>query len=228
MAPADQVPPRQEDTVGRSLGRFSLRVGIGTLLAVAVLYFGFRGQVRPVADGSSETAASEVLAPAVEGAEPGPAVGTAAEGEAPTGAPEVVASTAAGPRPLGPVAAALEKRYLAGGLAEVRRSFAACPGGDLRRVAWVDEAQRVRKLLRERPGGVTVEEWFDEAGKLREARTRIVNGGATWWRWATVGEEGKLAAEEQGTLPAGLAPPALVREDSTRAFFAPPGCERAP
>jgi len=100
------------------------------------------------------------------------------------------------------------------------------PGGDVRRIAWIDGAQRVLKLVRERADGAVVEEWFDESGRLREALVRARAGGGSWTRHVTLGEHGE--ENSQDASDTGLAPeappPPLVRRDPSAAFFSGAGC----
>jgi hypothetical protein len=122
----------------------------------------------------------------------------------------------------------IERRHAAGELSEAQKRFEPCPGGDVRRTAWIDGAQRVLKLVRERADGVVVEEWFDESGRLREALVRGHAAGGAWARHVTTGERGEETAED--VSGSGLAPdappPPLVKRDPSSAFFSGPGCSR--
>ena len=64
----------------------------------------------------------------------------------------------------------------------------------MRRVAWVDDAQHVRKLVRQRVDGAVAEEWFDARGRPGEARLRLGSGGAASWRLVTYGKDGQETA----------------------------------
>ena len=99
----------------------------------------------------------------------------------------------------------------------------------MRRTAWIDREQRVLKLLRERADGVLVEEWFDDAGRLREALVRGRSASGPWARHLTIGEHGEETAQDSsgsGLAPE-VPPPALVRRDPAGAFFSGPGCDSA-
>jgi hypothetical protein len=122
----------------------------------------------------------------------------------------------------------LEARHARGELSDAQKRFPPCPGGDgdLRRLAWLDAQGHVLKLERERAGGVLVEEWFDEAGRLREARVRDRGG---WVQGVTVAPSGEERLEDAPPgAPAPDAPlPPLVRRDPAAVFFAPTGCDAA-
>ena len=98
----------------------------------------------------------------------------------------------------------------------------------MRRVAWVDDAQHVRKLVRQRVDGAVAEEWFDARGRPGEARLRLGTGGAATWRLVTYGKDGRETAVDAGApLSPGATLPALTRGDPGAAFFGDAGCERA-
>ncbi|HET9599343.1 MAG TPA: hypothetical protein VFP65_27465 [Anaeromyxobacteraceae bacterium] len=120
----------------------------------------------------------------------------------------------------------VESRHARGELSDAQKRFPPCPeGGDLRRLAWLDAQGRVRKLERERAGGVLVEEWFDEAGRLAEARLR---GPGGWVQRLEVAPSGEERLEEAaGTPPPSAEAPPLVRRDPAAVFFAPTGCDAA-
>jgi len=128
--------------------------------------------------------------------------------------------------PVTPWAREVERRRASGDLAEAQKRFEPCPGGDVRRIAWIDGAQRVLKLVRERADGAVVEEWFDESARLREALVRARAGGGSWTRHVTLGEHGE--ENSQDASDTGLAPeappPPLVRRDPSAAFFSGAGC----
>jgi len=129
----------------------------------------------------------------------------------------------------GSFAREIERRHAAGELSDAQKRFDPCPGGDVRRTAWIDREQRVLKLLRQRADGVLVEEWFDDAGRLREALVRGRSASGPWARHLTIGEHGEQTVQD--TSGSGLAlevpPPALVRRDPADAFFSGPGCDSA-
>jgi hypothetical protein len=135
----------------------------------------------------------------------------------------------ASPSGAGPFAREIERRHAAGELSDAQKRFDPCPGGDVRRTAWIDRQQRVLKLLRERADGVLVEEWFDDAGRLREALVRGRSASGPWARHMTIGEHDEESVQD--TSGSGLAPevppPALVRRDPAGAFFSGPGCDSA-
>jgi len=148
---------------------------------------------------------------------------------APAGPQARMRSAAVEPAPpVGAVARELERRHAANELSEAQKRFAPCAGGDVRRTAWIDPEQRVRKLVRERADGVLVEEWFDDRGRLREALVHGTSSSGPWARHVVVGEGGEERVEAAGGLAPDAPPPALVRSDPTRAFFSGPGCEPAP
>jgi len=167
-----------------------------------------------------EAAAREEVALAAPGAAasagPQPRAKAAARAEAASGPEE--------PGALGAVAREVERRLAAGELSAAQRRFEPCPGGDLRRTAFVDREQRVRKLVHERDDGAEVLEWFDGEGRLREAVLR--GRGAAWSEHLEVDERGaERVVEASGPPPA--AAPTLVRRDPSGAFFAGPGCRGA-
>jgi hypothetical protein len=139
------------------------------------------------------------------------------------------ALAAAPPRPAAPItplAQDIERRHAAGQLSEAQKRYDPCAsgGGDLRRLAWLDERTRIVKLDRERPGGWRVEEWFDEGGRLREA---VVHGPGGWVRRVVVDERGAETSSDEpaGALAPDAPPPPHVRRDPQGTFFAGPGCD---
>lgn len=142
-------------------------------------------------------------------------------------------AAAAGMPALGELARDVERRHGAGELSELRKRYPACPGGDVRRTGWIDGAQRVRKLVRDRSDGARIEEWFDEEGRLREALARRGGAGAGWSHHLVVDPDGAERVEVGSS--SGLAPgitadvpaPSWVRRDPSIALFGGPGCEPA-
>jgi hypothetical protein len=197
----------------QGIGRFAGKLSIGTALAVAVAAIALR-----LLGGPGGTAEQKRVAPRiVERKAAGlPALPARASGSA--GGGQVTAA--------GPIAREVERRHVAGELSEAQRRFEPCPGGDVRRTAWIDRQQRVVKLVHDRATGGIAEEWFDDAGRLREA---VVRGGAARpsIRHVVVDERGgetTLDADDGAALDE--RPPALVRDDPSAAFFAGPGCAR--
>jgi hypothetical protein len=119
----------------------------------------------------------------------------------------------------------VERRHAAGELSDAQRRFDPCPGGDRRRLAWLDAEGRVLKLRRDTADGYAVEEWFDRDGRLREAYVSAAGGGAS--HHVIVDEEGRerLVDGAGGPFPAGGAWPRLVRADPAKAFFSGAGCD---
>ena len=120
----------------------------------------------------------------------------------------------------------VERRRAAGELSEAQKRFEPCPGGDVRRTAFIDAEQRILKLVHERGDGFVIEEWFDESGRLREALVRGRAAGRAWSRHISVGANGEEASRdvsESGLAPE-TPPPPVVRRDPSRAFFSGPGC----
>jgi hypothetical protein len=199
------TPPGERALAG--LGTFSWKIAVGTVLAAllalaALKLMGRGGEERPL------------VAPSARGtsgaASPSP-VESAAE------IAEVAAS---------PVAGEVERRRAAGELQQAVKRFAPCPGGDVRRTAWID-GDRIVKLARQRADGVAVEEWFDHEGRLREALVRGPSSGAPSSRRLVLDEAGRTlldAREPPGA--AGAAAATLDRQDPSAAFFAGPGCGR--
>ncbi|HEX9287969.1 MAG TPA: zf-HC2 domain-containing protein [Anaeromyxobacteraceae bacterium] len=148
---------------------------------------------------------------------------------APAGPPARMRSGAVAPAPsASAVAHDIERRHAANELSEAQKRFDPCPGGDVRRTAWIDREQRVVKLVRERADGMLVEEWFDDRGRLREALVRGTSSNGPWGRHVVVDEGGEERVEAAGGLAPDAPPPSLVRSDPTRAFFSGAGCEAAP
>ena len=230
MEPDPAAQRRERPLAG--LGRFTWLVGVGTALAVAIAAAGLwlvspRGRPEPGATGPRDASGRSPPAPTV----------TTGPGAAPAAGPLPAAARPAGsgrahreetppePSPVGSIARELERRHATGELAEAQRRFEACPGGDVRRLAWIERDQRVVKLARQRADGLLVEEWFDGEGRLREALVRGRAGGRPWARQVTLDERGR---ETEVGAAGGLAPeeppPALIRRDPTGAFFAGAGC----
>ncbi len=163
------------------------------------------------------------------GAPAAPSASEPSKARAETGAPSQRPRPAPVPVGAGSSAREIERRHAAGELSDAQKRFEPCPGGDVRRTAWIDRQQRVLKLVRERADGVLVEEWFNEAGRLREALLRGRSASGPWVRHVTIGEDGE--EEVQDATSSGLAPevplPALVRRDPVTAFFSGPGCDSA-
>ncbi len=83
------------------------------------------------------------------------------------------------------------------------------------------------KLVREREDGVTLEEWFDDDGRLREARWQGRTAAGSWSRRLALDADGRASPEEAaGSAVPDAPPPALDRQDPTAAFFASPACPR--
>jgi hypothetical protein len=210
------------------LGRFAGKVALGTALAVAavvaVLRFVGPSEERPfrappgalqVPDGGRFAASGEAgTAPAGAGR----TARAAADSSEPAGAE--------GGGAAGPIAREVERRLAAGELSDAQRRFEPCPGGDVRRTAWIDVQQRVRKLERLRFDGTRVEEWFDEGGALREALVRGAATGERWLHRVVFDAGGAVSAEEGDGGPGGERRPDLVRSDPAGAFFGAAGCRR--
>ena len=215
--PRPKQPPEREQTFGRALGAFSGKVAVATLLAgVAVfLMVKWRGGLDLPTTGRAQPERS------AQARAPGEA--TAAGAAAPARAGE-------GPHGLGPVtdlARTIEERHARGELSDAQKRFDSCPGGDLRRTAWIDQEQRVEKLVRERADGVRIDAWFDAGGRLAEALVQGRASGQPWARRITVGQDRREAVEEvPGSAVPEAPPPAPDREDPTAAFFRGPGCAR--
>jgi hypothetical protein len=195
------------------------------------------GGARAPADAAarSETDPDEVKSSARGAAEAPSLVAPALESSASradTGAPARRSRPGpllASPGGAGSFAREIERRHAAGELSDAQKRFDPCPGGDVRRTAWIDREQRVRKLLRERADGILVEEWFDDAGRLREALVRGRSASGPWARHLTIGEHGEETVQDasgNGLAPE-VPPPALVRRDPAGAFFSGPGCGSA-
>lgn len=205
-APGERRPGK-EPGVGDSLRTFSLRVLVATVLAAAAVVVLLRWW---------GAATSKVSVP------PAPErTGRAAA--APPRAPAALPDTA----PATPVAREIERRHAQGALSDAHKQLERCPGGDLRRLAWIDPRFGVVKLVRERDDGATVQEWFDEQGRLREALVRGRTAAGAWGRRVTIGEDGREADEAlAGGVVPDAPPPALDRRDPTAAFFSGPNCAR--
>lgn len=210
---ADGAPgerrPGKEPGVGASLRTFSLRVLVATVLAVIAVVLVLRWWGR----------SSAPVPPAAERAREGTRAAAA-----PPRAPAALPDTAA---PATPIAREVERRHAQGALSEAHKQLERCPGGDVRRLAWIDPRYGVVKLVRERDDGVTVEEWFDDEGRLREALVRGRTGAGVWARRITIGEDGREADEAlAGGVVPDAPPPALDRRDPTAAFFSGANCVR--
>ncbi len=205
----DAPGPAQQDRPLAGLGRFSWKLALGTALAVAAVAAVLRLTGAPLDTGREAERQAEDA-------------GTRAAASVPVMPPSPSDAT-----PVSATARDVERRYAAGELAEAQRRFEPCPGGDLRRVAWIEGQQRVRKLVHHRASGLVVEEWFDDAGRVREALVRATAAGRPWVRQWTIDERGAetVVRATEGPAPADP-PPALVRGDPTSAFFAGAGCER--
>ncbi|MFL5303443.1 MAG: hypothetical protein ACJ79R_24225 [Anaeromyxobacteraceae bacterium] len=180
------------------LGAFSRKLAIGTLIAIALAWAGWK--VFMAGEGPSATSAVR---------------------------PERSAAESKGEDPTSPISAAIERRHAEGALQEAVKRFPPCPGGDVRRTAWID-GDSVVKLAREKADGTQVEEWFDRGGRLREAIVRGRSGAAKFTRRVVLDERGAPVLD--ATAPAGVvldAPlPPLQREDPSAGFFGGPGCVR--
>lgn len=209
---ADGAPgerrPEKEPGVGASLRTFSLRVLVATVLAVIAVVLVLRWWGR----------SSAPVPPAAERAREGTRAAAA-----PPRAPAALPDTA----PASPIAREVERRHAQGALSEAHKQLERCPGGDVRRLAWIDPRYGVVKLVRERDDGVTVEEWFDDEGRLREALVRGRTGAGVWAGRITIGEDGREADEAlAGGVVPDAPPPALDRRDPTAAFFSGANCVR--
>jgi hypothetical protein len=210
------------------LGRFAGKILLGTILAVAgvllVLRAGQGGGAR-FAPPPDALAVNERSRPTGSG---DPATSpAAAEARARARADVYEAAPATSGPAVGDVARDVERRLAAGELSDAQRRFEPCPGGDLRRTAWIDSHQRVRKLERLRSEDLRIEEWFDESGALREALVRSTAAGSTWLRRVSLDERGVLTTDEStGASGAEWRWPELVRSDPAGAFFDAPGCRR--
>jgi len=219
----------KEPGVGASLRTFSLRVLAGTVLAALAVALALRwwsngDRVRPPAGQ---------LAAAPSGAGPRSARGVevAAAPSPPAGERAGVRRREPPPRELSPpstpVAREVERRRAAGALSEAHKVLDRCPGGDVRRLAWIDPRAGVVKLVREREDGVTLEEWFDDDGRLREARWQGRTAAGTWGRQLAIEAGGRETGEElAGGVVPDVPPPRLDRRDPTAAFFAGSACAR--
>lgn len=205
----DAPGPAQQERPLAGIGRFSWKLALGTALAILAVVVVLRLEGRPLDTGRDEERRSERAAS--RNAEYVP----------------VMPPSPSDASPVSPTARDVERRYTAGALAEAQRRFAPCPGGDVRRVAWIEGQQRVRKLIHHRAGGLVLEEWFDEAGRVREALVRATAGGRPWIRQVTFDEHGAetVVRATEGPAP-DEPPPLLVRGDPTTAFFADAGCGR--
>ena len=207
--------PKKEPGFGSSLWTFSLRVLLATALAalamvVALRWWG-RGRVRTEGAGS----------PVVAAPSPPPGERVGERRQRPLDAPLPSTSPVSAP------ARDVERRHAAGALSEAHKRFEPCPGGDVRRLAWIDARSGVVKLVRERDDGVTLEEWFDDEGRLREAAWEGHADAARWGRRVTIDADGReTAADLVGGAVPRAPPPSLDRRDPTAAFFSGPNCAR--
>jgi len=212
--PRPEQPPDGEQTFGRALRAFSGKIAVGTLLAALAVFLmvKWRGGLDLPTQPSQPARAARRDAPA-------PA--------SPTTAPVPRDEGPRGLRPATGRALTIEERHSRGELSEAQKRFDPCPGGDLRRTAWIDREQRVVKLVRERADAVRVDAWFDEEGRLAEALVQGQSGGRPWARRITVGQGGRETVEEvPGSAVPEAPPPVPDREDPTAAFFGGPGCAR--
>jgi hypothetical protein len=232
-------PDRPLAGLGRFAGKVALGTGLAVAAVVAVLRFMGPSEERPfrappgalqVPDGGRFAASGEAgTAPAGAGRTAAAPAGAAAGagGTATAAVADSSASAAAGGGgAAGPIAREVERRLAAGELSDAQRRFEPCPGGDVRRTAWIDVQQRVRKLERLRFDGTRVEEWFDEAGALREALVRGAAPGERWLHRVVFDAGGAVSAEEGDGGPGGERLPDLVRSDPAGAFFGAAGCRR--
>jgi hypothetical protein len=203
-------PGREEpDQPLEGLGAFAWRISLATAVAVLAV-----GLVLLVRGGRAEQ----------------PRPSTTSSGSPPPGTiPAAQPSTIRDPgddRAESEAGRDVDRRHAAGELSEARRKFEPCRGGDVRRVAWIDPQQRVRKLVQIRANGLVLAQWFDEEGRVREALVRTSAGGREWTRRVTVDERGRAAVVDAppGATP-DEPPPVLLRGDASSAFFAGPGCE---
>jgi hypothetical protein len=204
------------------LGAFSRKIAIGTLIAIALAWAGWK--VFMVGEGPTATETSSVRPERSAAESKGPPASTAT----PSVRPERSAAESKGEGPTSPIAAAIERRLAEGALQEAVKRFSPCPGGDVRRTAWID-GDSVVKLAHEKADGTQVEEWFDRDGRLREATVRGRARAAAFTRRVVLDERGAPVLD--ATAPAGVvldAPmPTLRREDPSAGFFAAgPGCVR--
>ncbi len=194
------------------LGTFAWKLSLATVVAVAAvaLYLLVRGDRGDVPSGPAPSVS------ATRG--PGSAEATPA-------ARRVAILEPSNDVAESPVGRDVDRRYAQGELSEARRTFEPCRGGDLRRVAWFDAQQRVRKLIQVRETGMVVEQWFDQDGRLREALVRTTAGGRAFSRRITFDERGhESVVDTPREAVADEPPPSLVHADPTSAFFAGPGC----
>ena len=205
-------PDRERPLAG--IGVFATRLAIGTAIAVVVAVVVLWLIGNPSGRGGDDARAQPETANAA-------AVPRDARARPPR-TPEASDESAAGP-----IAREIERRHDAGELSEAQRRFEACPGGDLRRVAWIDRQQHVVKMIRHRADGSVVEEWFDETGRLREAAVETTAAGRPWHRRVALDEGGReTVLDVTGGLVPDEPPPPLVRSDPTGAFFSGAGCQQ--
>jgi hypothetical protein len=204
------------------LGAYSRKIAIGTLIAIPLAWAGWKAFM--VGEGPTATETSSVRPERSAAESKGPLASTATASVR----PERSAAESKGEGPTSPIASAIERRLAEGALQEAVKRFPPCPGGDVRRTAWID-GDSVVKLAHEKADGTQVEEWFDRGGRLREATVRGRAGAAAFTRRVVLDERGAPVLD--ATSPAGVvldAPmPPLRREDPSAGFFAAgPGCVR--
>ncbi len=206
-----EVEPPVPDPPLAGLGAFAKKVAVGTVLAALAVVAGLKLY-------GSKSGSDESARPAPRSAH---ATMPARRSRPELGPPSATAVSG----PVGAIARETERRHAGGELSEAAKSFPPCPGGDLRRVGWIDRAGVVFKLLRERADGAVIEEWFDEEGRLREAMARGTGSEGAWSRHVILdasGAEAGVPATDEGAAPSGGVP--LVRRDPQEAFFSGAGC----
>jgi hypothetical protein len=222
MPREDLRAPRGDDEGPLSgLGRFSAMVFgatvVGTAVAAVCLWV-----YAPAAGDRVSDATRAVVAPPPRrvAAAPPDAIATPAPRAAGDAASAGGAPLSSAAEEAASVAREVERRRAAGSLQEAVKRFAACPGGDVRRAAAID-GDRVVRLEHERADGIVVEEWFDAAGRLREARVRRPAAPASATRRILFDAQGATLLD----TARGDGPPPLDR-DPARAFFATAGCTK--
>jgi hypothetical protein len=210
------------------LGAFSRSVAIGTVLAVAIAAGAWKllaappPSVRPEPFDTGRGAASAQdrlrEAESKDARAVSPLKGSLLPQSSPLSPSAAAASS---------FSSAIERRHADGALQEAVKRFAPCPGGDVRRTAWID-GDRLVKLAHEKADGLLVEEWFDGDGHLREAVVRGRTASATFTRRVLLDDRGTSVLD--ATSPEGVVldapPPPLQLRDPSAGFFAGPGCVR--